>query len=89
MIVDMYGKIVVWFLPGLLLPHQVVSRYFLHQPYLGQKFVLQEQFNKTLATLKPALNSSLKQPASWQEKGFISTSPNFLFGCGRIGISVG
>ncbi|KAN0078145.1 hypothetical protein V8E55_010202, partial [Tylopilus felleus] len=69
-IVDVHGKILVWYLSGLLLPHQV-------------------QFNKTIKTLKQALDESQLRPDCWRVKGFISDSSESIFGAGRLGISVG
>ena len=87
-IVDMHGKILVWYLPGLLLPHQVVSIFIQCQPFLYW-YLPQEQFNKIIKTLKQALNESQLRPDSWCVKGFISDSSESIFGAGRLGISVG
>lgn len=82
-IVDLHGKILVWYLPSLLLPARVVG---LLPNSSDNSHSLQAQLNNAIVALKGPLQS--KADKSWRSQGFLEPA-NSILGSGKLSVSVG
>jgi hypothetical protein len=70
-ILDQYGRVMVWALPGLLHSRRIVSYYLSHR--LLKIIFVQEDYNTATAGISHALRRGRAKGASWRSAHFVTS----------------
>lgn len=87
-IIDTQGKILMWYLPALLLPTRVVRMTVRFDPPAD---LSQEQLNTFVMGLRSHLLHALQanRSKSWRQEGFVGQPEELGLGAGQLSIAVG